>query len=151
MKKLVLAFATLISITSFSQVITITYNKTKAFNFRGDNARIPEFASAGIEIFDVEGNGKKEIDLTKMEMRFSEDNILKHTLKIKSYQKTSSTRLEIILADIDLRTSKSFDTYQIIDFKTKTSYYSWYYDGSDDMTWVCIEYGGEININKLNK
>jgi hypothetical protein len=146
MKKLILAFATLISITSFSQVITVTWNRTKAFNFHGNTARIPEFAAAGNLVFDVTGNGKKEIDLEKMEMRFSEDNILKHTLKIKSYQKTSNTRIEIILVDYDLRTSKPFDTYQIIDFKTKTSYYSWYYDGSDDMTWVCIEAGGKIEI-----
>jgi len=144
MKKLFLAFATLISITSFSQVITVTWNRTKAFNFRGNTARIPEFASAGTQIFDVGGNGKKVIDLNKMESSFYEDGIHKNTLKIKSYQRTSKTRLEITLADYDLRTGQPFDTYQIIDFKTKTSYYSWYYDGTDDITWACIESGGDI-------
>ena len=144
MKKFILAFATLISTVSFSQVITVTWNRTKAFNFHGDNARIPEFAAAGNLVFDVAGNGKKELDLNKMESRFYEDNQLRSILKIKSYQKTSNTRIEIILEDYDLRTGKSFDTYQILDLKTNTSYYSWYYNGDDNITWVYNESGGKI-------
>ena len=84
MKTLITLILTFISFLSFSQVITVTWNRTKAFNFHGDNARIPEFASAGELLFDVGGNGKKELDLVKMESRFYEDNILKNTLKIKS-------------------------------------------------------------------
>jgi hypothetical protein len=146
MKKFILAFATLISTVSFSQVITVTWNRTKAFNFHGDNARIPEFAAAGNLVFDVAGNGKKELDLNKMESRFYEDNQLRSILKIKSYQKTSNTRIEIILEDYDLRTGKPFDTYQILDLKTNTSYYSWYYNGDDDITWVVLETNGVIKI-----
>jgi hypothetical protein len=146
MKTLITLILTFISFLSFSQVITVTWNRTKAFNFHGDNARIPEFASAGTQIFDVGGNGKKVIDLNKMESSFYEDGIHKNTLKIKSYQQTSKTRLEIVLADYDLRTSLPFDTYQIIDFETNTSYYSWYYDGTDNITWVCIESGGNIIV-----
>jgi hypothetical protein len=144
MKTLITLILTFISFLSFSQVITVTWNRTKAFNFHGDNARIPEFASAGTQLFDVGGNGKKELDLVKMESRFYEDNILKNTLKIKSYHKTSQNRIEIILCDYDLRTGLPFDTYQIIDTKTNTSYYSWYYGGKDDITWVYIESGGTI-------
>ena len=147
MKKFILAFATLISTVSFSQVITVTWNRTKAFNFHGDNARIPEFAAAGKQVFDVAGNGKKELDLNKMESRFYEDNQLRSILKIKSVSKTKD-RIEIILEDYDLRTGKSFDTYQILDLKTNTSYYSWYYNGDDDITWVYNESGGSIDFKK---
>jgi hypothetical protein len=145
MKKLVLAFATLISTVSFSQVITVTWNKTKAFNFRGNTALIPEFAAAGTTVFVADGNGKKELDLNKKESRFYENNQLRNIVKIKSFTKTKD-RIEIILSDYDLRTNKPFNTYQIIDLKTNTSYYSWYYDGVDDITWVYNESGGSIKI-----
>ena len=145
MKKFILAFATLISTVSFSQVITITWNRTKAFNFPGNTAQIPEFAAAGVLIFSADGNGKKVIDLDKMESRFYQDNEFRNVLKIKSFTKTKD-RIEIILLDYNLRTHQLFDTYQIIDLKTNTSYYSWYYDGEDDITWVYNESGGKIDI-----
>ena len=145
MKKLVLAFATLISTVSFSQVITVTWNKTKAFNFRGNTALIPEFAAAGTTVFVADGNARKELDLTKMESRFYHNGILLNILKIKSFTKTKD-RIEIVLSDYNLRTHQPFDTYQTIDLKTNTSYYSWYYDGEDDITWVYNESGGSIKI-----
>jgi hypothetical protein len=132
--------------SSFSQVITVTWNRTKAYNFQGDNARIPEFASAGTLVFDVEGNGKKVIDLNRMESSFYEDDVYVNTLKIASYQKTSKDRIEIVLEDFDLRTGKPFPTYQVLDLKTNKSYYSWYYNGNDNITWVYIEDGGKIQI-----
>jgi hypothetical protein len=146
MKRVLLVFISFFSLISYSQVITVTWNRTKAYNFHGDNARIPEFASAGTIVFDVEGNGEKELDLNLMESRFYEDNVLINTLKIASYQKTSKDRMEIVLQDFDLRTGKPFPTYQIIDFKSNKSYYSWYYDGKDDITWVYIEDGGKILV-----
>jgi hypothetical protein len=143
MKKLFLVFATLISISSFSQVITVTWNKTKAYRFNGNTAQIPEFAAAGTMSFESIGNGKKELDLDKMESRFYENNVLINTLKIKSYSKTKN-KIEIILLDYNLRTNLPFDSYQTIDLKTNSSYYSWYYDGTDDITWVFNETGGSI-------
>ena len=146
MKKFILAFATLISTVSFSQVITVNYKKTKAFKYLGNTAQTPEFTtSLGIQVFDIDGNCKKEIDLDKMESRFYENGILKNTLKIISYTKSKNC-YEIILDDFNMYSGKAFNTYQIIDITKQKSYYSWYYDGDSDITWVCDEYFGDIKI-----
>jgi hypothetical protein len=145
MKKLVFIWSILLSSISFSQVITVTWDSTKAYKFNGNTAKIPEFAAAGTMVFNAVGKGKKELDLKNMESRFYENNQLRNTLKIKSYTKTSK-RIEIILLDYDLRTGLQFETYQTIDLKKNKSYYSWYYDGVDDVTWVYIEAGGKIIV-----
>lgn len=144
MKKLFLAFATLISISSFSQIITVTWKTTKAFNFYGSTAEIPEFASAGTLVFDAEGQGKKVIDLDKMESSFYDKNVYMNTLKIKQYSKTKE-KIIIVLMDYDIRTGVPLETYQTIDLKNNVSYYSWYYKDLDQ-TWVYNESGGSITI-----
>jgi hypothetical protein len=146
MKNLLSVLILLSSLIGNSQTITVTWNRTRASNFHGNSATIPEFAREMDSVFDVGGNGKKELDLEKMESRFYEDNILKSVLKIKSVQKTNENRLLIILEDFDLRNGKNLETYQVIDFKKQKSYYSWYYDGKEDITWVYDEYGGKISL-----
>jgi hypothetical protein len=144
MKKLVLAFATLISTVSFSQVITVTWNNTKAFNFYGNTAEIPEFAAAGKQVFNADGKGKKVINLNTMEQSFFEDGVYMNTLKIKKYSKFKD-KIMIVLIDYDIRTGAQLETYQILDLKTNISYYSWYYNDLDQ-TWVYNESGGNISI-----
>ena len=144
MKKLVLAFATLISTFSFSQVITVTWNRTKAFNFHGNTAEIPEFAAAGTTVFDVEGIGKKVINLNTMESSFFDNGVYMNSLKIKKYSKFNN-KIIIVLMDYDIRTGSPLETYQILDLKNNISYYSWYYKDLDQ-TWVYNESGGSISI-----
>jgi hypothetical protein len=147
MKKLVLAFATLISTVSFSQVITITYNKTKAFNKIGNIVNTPSILSLlkTEPIFDVgDSYAIKVFDLNQKTLSFYEDGVLMTTLKIKSFTKNKNI-YDIIISDINIYDGSYLDTYQYIDIDKNLSLYSWYYK-TDNQTWLYKEYNNKIFI-----
>lgn len=147
MKKLVLAFATLISTFSFSQVITITYNKTKAFNTLSNFTSNPNLLKLyeTQSIFDVDHpECKKIIDLNKMQVSFYENGIYQSTLKIKSFEKIKNT-FKIIVDDINIAVGGQLDVYLYVDLSKNLSLSYWYYDHCD-MTFMFNQYDNKIKI-----
>ena len=147
MKKLFLAAATLISTVSFSQVITITYNKTKAFNTLSNFTNSENFLKLyeTQSIFDVDHpQCKKIIDLNKMEVLFYENGIYHSTLKIKSFDKNKNT-YKIIVDDINTVVGGQLDVYLFVDLSKNLSLSYWYYDHCD-MTFMFNQYNNKIKI-----
>lgn len=147
MKKLVLAFATLISTISFSQVITVTWNKTKAFNTNGNVVNTPSILSLlnNASVFDVgDSYAIKVFDLGQKTLSFYEDGVLMTTLKIKSFTKNKNI-YDIIISDINIYDGSYLDTYQHIDIDKNLSLYSWYYK-TENQTWLYKEYNNKIII-----
>lgn len=148
MKTLILVFAILISSFSFTQVITVSYTKTKVFNSVGDHTSTDHLSLAKSKpIYDVGGSTcLKVIDLNDNMFYFYENQILTFSAKIKSYEKNKNT-YKILIDDTNIFTGLPLVTYQYIDVSKNESFYGWYYDFTDT-TWLNMEYDNKITVSK---
>ena len=138
----------LISVVNFSQVITITYNKTKAFNTNGNFINSQELLKLydNTPIFNIEHSEcKKIIDLNKMEVSFYENGIYQSTLKIKSFKKNKNI-YKIVVDDVNVIVGGELETYLYIDVAKNLSLSYWYYPHCN-MTFMFNQFDNKILVS----
>jgi hypothetical protein len=122
----------LISLVSFSQVITIEFQKTNTYISEGkveykqileDSTNIP---------YSYSSNYKKEFDLDNKVCKFFINDVLRSELKIFEINKKSDTFYEIVFLEEDIRNGKDIFTYEYIN--NDMSYYYWYWDGDTNLS-----------------
>lgn len=75
------------------------------------------------------------------------DNVLFEG-KIEDVQINEDGKYILTFCEFDIRNGENLKTQMIIDVKNKTSFYTWYYDGEDDKTFVVKESLLSASIDK---
>jgi hypothetical protein len=136
----------LISLISFSQVITITYDYSETHSMVGEYAGF-NFTPLLVNepLFSVSDNKtKKIIDLNVNSLFVYYDENLINTLKIKKSTLKDGVYL-IVLDEVNIFTGNQLDTYQIIDLNNNKSYSCWFYFESNE-SWLINEKVIEMSI-----
>ena len=68
--------------------------------------------------------------------------------KIEDVQIDSNGKYILTFCEFDIRNGGNIKTQMIIDIVNKTSFYTWYYDGEDDKTFVIKENLMSASIDK---
>jgi hypothetical protein len=117
--------------------ITVQFSQTELMQLTGKN-QYEQVLESGYKSEAMPAEGTKIINLHKMETEYYENGELKKIFKIDNIQKEGKMFI-IKYTEEDLRNGKPLETIQVIDTKRKKSYYSWYYDGDDNSTFVVQE------------
>jgi hypothetical protein len=129
----------LISLMSFSQVITITYDYSETYSINGDYTGFnftPLLVNEPL-FFVSDNKTKKIIDLNVNSLFVYYDENLINTLKIKKSTLKDGVYL-IVLDEVNIFTGNQLDTYQIIDLNNNKSYSCWFYFESNE-SWLINE------------
>lgn len=134
------------SVYGFSQnEIIIEFTQTVSFVHEGNVDYTTVLAKGQIALTKTV-NEKKAINLEEMKMDYFVDGVLNKTFSIQDCQNRGSLYI-LTLADVDLRNGIPFETIQVVDIKKNTSYYSWYYDGNDDASFLIQEKISNLDVN----
>jgi len=138
MKNLILtSILVLISLISFSQIITITYDYSEAYSVNGKYDNF-ELILTNKPLFSVSDNKTKKIINLNIDTMFVyyDDNLI-NTFKIN--KKTLKDNVYcIMLDDINIFTGSHLDTYQIIDLNNNKSHIYWFYLETNE-SWLISE------------
>lgn len=144
--KTILTLFLLLTTTTFSQLIRISYDVSQT-HFKFGN----HVDSGFVELLETEtlfiNNGSemvKVLDLNKKTAIIYENDNVVGNLKIKDYRFEDGVYF-ITLDDINILNGEQLDTYQIIDTKNRLSSFCWYYSEFDE-SWLISENIKFINI-----
>ena len=133
MKNLIIAsIFFLVSFISFSQVITIEYQKTNTYISEGKVGYKQILEDTNNIPYSYFSNYKKEFDLDNKVCKFFINGVLRSELKIFEINKISDTFYEIVFLEEDIRNGNNILTYEYVN--NDMSYYYWYWDGDDNVS-----------------
>jgi hypothetical protein len=145
MKKLILTtISLLISIITFSQVITVGVSKIETFASFGKLDPYYVIANKSWDTTQIV-NTKYVLDLDKKSSKFYKDGILISTIEAQNIVQKGDTYY-ITLVDYDLNNpSDNFNTYMIVNSKSNLFMYYWY-DDVWDLTKVEVSSNPKISL-----
>lgn len=144
MKKflLVTVIGACFNLNAQSNKLVISYNRLSILNHPGKVHYTRVLTSDGLS--ESSDFYRKEYDFDKRTVRCFKNDEEYFSGKMDSFIFDEQHGYVIHFTEKDIRNKKKIQTMQVIDFESKKGYYTWYWDGEEDATYVEVEELTEI-------
>jgi hypothetical protein len=125
-----------------SNHLVISFNRLSVLHHPGNVDYTRALNSDGFS--ESSDSYRKEYDFEKRTVRCFKNGEEYSTVKIDSFTFDLQKGYVIYFTEKDLRNEQHIQTMQVIDITAKKGYYTWYWDGEEDATFVEVEELTEI-------